>query len=122
MPPPRRHERAEGGEVFNVLVEVVGFVRLEAGGCVFEARVVDDVAKSFASDFSLADVFVPIYARIQICFGIVEVKGDDLFSPNSASICLTVLSHPLGKRISCRKQKVGGIDANGEAFRDFTRL
>src|SRR5438105_2649537 len=71
-------KRAQNRQVLHVLVHVLGLRGFEATGMVLESRVVHDVAKCFAANLSLADVFVPVHARVQVSLGIIEVKREHL--------------------------------------------
>ena len=67
-------QAAQNCEVLDVFLQVFAFWGFKTAGMVREARVVDNVAKRFTTDFALADTGVAIDAGAEIRFRIVEMK------------------------------------------------
>jgi hypothetical protein len=76
------HERSQGSEVLDILVEVRGFWGLQAARCARKSRVIDDVSKGFLANLPIPYVGMPIDTRLKVCLGIVQVERKDLLNAN----------------------------------------
>ena len=71
-------QRAERRKVQNVFVEILRLRCLQTAGMILESRVVDDMSEPFKANMSPANVRMPVHARIEGCFGIVQMKRENL--------------------------------------------
>jgi hypothetical protein len=112
------YEGAQRREVFDVLMQIIGFVCFKAARPLLEPGVVDDVAEGFQADFAFADVFVPVHPRVEIRLGIVEVKGGDLFlSDQRIQLPDGFVPALGGANVVAGGEQMGRVNANGQSFR-----
>ena len=81
----RWHAQAEQcGEIYGVFLHVRAFWGFEDFGDFVEARRGHDCAEGVESDLSLSDMLVAIHSGAAGDFGIVEVKGGEMFTADDA--------------------------------------
>ena len=66
----------------TILVQIVGFGRLQAARMILESRVVDNMAEGFLPNLPLPDVLVPVHPRAEVGLGVVQVESENLLQSN----------------------------------------
>ena len=116
-PALRSYETAEGFQIRNILVQVVGFGGFEAAGAFAQAGIVDDVAEADHPDLAFADVFMAVDARTEVGPGIVQVKGDDLLEADEVVDFLQGCVPTFGRaNVVSGGEEMAGVEADGQAF------
>src|SRR5713226_7719714 len=119
----RNYQRSEQRQVFHVLVQIGRLGRLQTAGQVSKASIVDDVTKSLAADFSLANPGVTIHARAEVGFGIVEMKGEDAVQANQCIDFRDGGVPPFGRAdVVAGGEQVRRVQANSQPLRPLHLL
>ena len=73
---------AKSDQILDVFVHVLRFGCLKAAWVILKSQIVNDAPKTLLSNFALTNMSVPIDARTQIGFGIIQMKRQNLFQAN----------------------------------------
>ena len=90
---------------------------------VLETRIIDNMAKGFEANLTLANVGMAIDAGAKLSLGIVEMKGEDLLEADER-IDFTDGSIPAFGRadvVACGEE-MGGVEAKAKAFWIFDKI
>src|SRR5207248_6434074 len=87
---------------------------------ILESRVVNDMSEPFKANMSLADVRMPVHSRIEGCFGIVQMKRENLLQSDELLDFANGFTPALRcSNVVSRREQMGGIETNPQAFRSF---
>src|SRR5271166_685163 len=111
------HQRPQQRHVFHVFEHLLPLRSLEHLRDFAEARLAHDVAERIEADLPLADVLVPVHARIERRFRIVQMQGrQPVASDEMIKACEYPLDADRGGDVVAAGEEMRSIEADAEAL------